>query len=307
MTSKLSELNNGSKVETFKCSSSSANTFSSSVTPLEDLYPKISDEGKQLCQQWLERRKAYISTFYQVAELVKAKVEQWTAVRGEEPSYHHLRRELFANDLVKEFENIRKGSVSLVFNAARADIRSDLEYQQRIGEWGNTSTERLRLNSELEIPTHVSRPNFHWCPYIATTDWEEQFLGCVWDIGTSIMAQSSSIVRNYTVGKGKLTNVVDYLSQRISNFNPQRILDIGCSAGGSTITIAMQFPQAEVHGIDVSSSMLRCAHALSVALDLPIHYHQMDASNTTFADGSFDLIVSNIVFHELPNEDVRSS
>ena len=27
----------------------------------------------------------------------------------------------------------------------------------------------------------------------------------------------------------------------------------------------------------------------------------MDAAHTTFADGSFDLIVSDIVFHELPN------
>jgi ubiquinone/menaquinone biosynthesis C-methylase UbiE len=65
--------------------------------------------------------------------------------------------------------------------------------------------------------------------------------------------------------------------------------------------MAMQFPNAEVQGIDVSSSMVRCGHALSVSLDLPINYHQMDASKTSFADGSFDLVVSNIVFHELPN------
>jgi 2-polyprenyl-3-methyl-5-hydroxy-6-metoxy-1,4-benzoquinol methylase len=200
-----------------------------------------------------------------------------------------------------EFELLRTGATSLVFDAARADIQADPVYQQRILNWQNSSREYLTLNPRLNIPTYVSRPNFHWCPYIPKNDWEENFLGCVWDIGTSIMGQSSSLARNYSVGGGKLTRVVEYLSELIPNFLPKRILDIGCSAGASTVTMAKQFPQAEIHGIDVSSSMVRCAHALAVALDLPIHYHQMDATSTTFPDGSFDLIVSDIVFHELPN------
>lgn len=272
-----------------------------SKTPIEDLYPNISDKGHQLCQQWIEKCNVGKSLFYEVAELVKAEVDQWTLATGEKPTYPQIRQQLFANDLIKKFEKTRTGSVNLAFSAARADIRVDLGYQQRIKDWENTTRERLHLNPKLEIPTYVSRPNFHWCPYVATNDWEEEFLGCVWDIGTSIMGQSSPNIRNYSVGTKRLISVVDYLSQLFPNFQPRRILDMGCSAGGSTITITMQFPQAQVHGIDVSSSMLRCGHALSVAHDLPIHYHQMDASKTTFADGSFDLIVSNIVFHELPN------
>lgn len=267
----------------------------------EDLYPKISAEGQQLTEKWLERRKATQTLFYQLAEFVKSEVDQWTALNGEKPSYGQIRRELLASDLMVEFDKLRQGATSFVFDAARADINADQDYQQRIIDWQNSSQEFLTLNPNLNIPTYVSRPNFHWCPYIPTTDWEEKFLGCVWDIGTSIMGQSSSTARSYTVGGGKLTRVVEYLSELIPNFQPTRILDIGCSAGASTLTMAMQFPQAEIHGIDISSSMVRCAHALAVALDLPIHYHQMDASHTTFPDGSFDLIVSDIVFHELPN------
>jgi len=270
-------------------------------TPIEDLYPIISDQGQELCQKWIEKYSATKSVFYQVAELVKAEVEKWTATRGEKPTYPQIRQQLFANDLVKEFEKMRTGTVSYAFNSARLDIKEDLEYQQRMKHWENTSTERLYLNSELEIPSYVSRPNFHWSPYVATNDWEEHFLGCVWDIGTSIMGQSSSTVRNYSLGSGRLSRMVEYLSEHFPDFKPQRILDIGCSAGGSSIAMSMEFPEAEIHAIDVSSSMLRCSHALSVALDLPINYYQMDATKTTFPDASFDLIVSNIVFHELPN------
>ena len=269
--------------------------------PIECLHPRISDQGQRLSEKWLERRKAAMELFYQVADLVRAEVAKWTAVTGEKPRYAQIRRQLLATNLIHEFEKLRKGATGLVFEAARADIGADKEYQMRITEWQNSSRERLILNPELEVPTYVSRPNFHWCPYVAVTDWEEQFLGCVWDVGTSIMGQSSSSTRNYSVGNGKLTRVVNYLSQRIPDFRPQRILDIGCSAGASTVTMAMEFPTAEIHGIDVSSSMLRCAHALAVALNLPIHYHQMDAASTTFPSGSFDLIVSDIVFHELTN------
>ncbi len=268
---------------------------------LEALYPKISDEGKELSQQWIEKYSLAKSVFYQVGELVKTEVEKWTATTGKKTTYSEIRRHLLANDLVKEFAKMRTGPASCVFNAARADINADLDYQQRIKTWENTATEYLNLNPDLEMPFYVTAPNFHWSPYVATNDWEEQFLGCVWDIGTSIMGQSSPTVRNYSIGGGRLSRMVNYLSKNFPNFKPQRILDIGCSAGGSTIVMAMEFPEAEVHGIDVSSSMLRCGHALSVALDLPIHYHQMDASQTTFPEGSFDLIVSNIVFHELPN------
>lgn len=269
--------------------------------PIEDLYPNISDEGKELFQQGIEKYSVAKSVFYQVAELVKTEVEKWTATTGKNPTYGQIRRHLLANDLVKKLAKMRTDPAGFAFKAAYADIQGDIDYQHRIKDWENTARERLNLNPELEIPTYVSRPNFHWSPYVATNDWEEQFLGCVWDIGTSIMGQSSPTVRSYKLGGGRLSRMTEYLSEQVPHFKPQRILDIGCSAGGSTIAMAMQFPDAEIYGIDVSSSMVRCGHALSVALDLPIHYHQMDASQTTFPDGHFDLIVSNIVFHELPN------
>ncbi|WP_107670340.1 class I SAM-dependent methyltransferase [Cyanothece sp. BG0011] len=254
---------------------------------LKSLCPKISTQGQQLTQEWIEKYSAAKSVFYQVAELVKTEVEQWTTTTGKQPTYGQIRRQLLTHDLVKEFEKMRTGPAGLAFNAARADINADLDYQQKIKEWENTAKERLNLNPELEMPLYVTQPNFHWCPYVATNDWEEQFLGCVWDMGTSIMGQSSPTIRHYSVGSGRLSRMVNYLLERFPNFKPRRILDMGCSAGGSTIAMAMEFPQAEIHGIDVSSSQLRCGHALSVALDLPIYYHQMDASHTTFAEGSF--------------------
>ena len=35
---------------------------------------------------------------------------------------------------------------------------------------------------------------------------------------------------------------------------------------------------------------------------MPIHYSQQNAGHTKFADGSFDLIVSNLLLHEIPQK-----
>ena len=42
----------------------------------------------------------------------------------------------------------------------------------------------------------------------------------------------------------------------LSNFNPRKILDIGCSTGLSTLKLHDSFPNAEIIGMDLSPYML---------------------------------------------------
>ena len=41
---------------------------------------------------------------------------------------------------------------------------------------------------------------------------------------------------------------------------PQRILDLGCGTGSSTLILKRTFPQAEVIGLDLSPYMLYAGH-----------------------------------------------
>ncbi|MEL7374553.1 MAG: class I SAM-dependent methyltransferase, partial [Pseudomonadota bacterium] len=68
--------------------------------------------------------------------------------------------------------------------------------------------------------------------------------------------------------------------------------------GTETIAYAQAFPDAEIWGVDLSAPFLRFAHVWAEDLGTPIHYRQVDARDTGFEAGSFDLIVSNIMFHE---------
>ena len=110
----------------------------------------------------------------------------------------------------------------------------------------------------------------------------------------------------YAPGKGNFEAAGDdrgavlarYVGARFPDLQPLRILDLGCGIGMHAQSVARAFPQAEYHAVDVAAGLLRFAHLLAEERGVPIHFYQRDAACTGFADGHFDLIVSNILFHE---------
>jgi ubiquinone/menaquinone biosynthesis C-methylase UbiE len=81
---------------------------------------------------------------------------------------------------------------------------------------------------------------------------------------------------------------------------PQRILDLGCGTGSTTVLLKQAFPEAEVVGIDLSPFMLVMAERKAQAANLDIHWRHCKAEQTPFADRSFDLVTASLLFHELP-------
>jgi SAM-dependent methyltransferase len=97
---------------------------------------------------------------------------------------------------------------------------------------------------------------------------------------------------------GRGQTAMAHVLTRFPDLQPQRILDMGCGTGASTLPAKQCFPDAEVHGIDVGASVLRYAHARAEHLDCPVHFSQQSAESTDFEDGSFDLIYSGALIHE---------
>ena len=115
----------------------------------------------------------------------------------------------------------------------------------------------------------------------------------------------------YAMGRGtaatdtKAGRIIKYLAEKELMEEPLRVLDMGCSAGASTVPYAQAWPDAEVHGIDLGAGLVRYAHGRAESMGVAVHFHQMDAGATTFADGYFDLVVSHNLFHEISNEKRR--
>jgi release factor glutamine methyltransferase len=75
---------------------------------------------------------------------------------------------------------------------------------------------------------------------------------------------------------------------------PLRIADVGTGSGCIALALAKEFPQAEIHAIDISAAALDVAHlnASRNQLEGRIQFHQADLL-AGFENNSFDLIVSN--------------
>ena len=88
-------------------------------------------------------------------------------------------------------------------------------------------------------------------------------------------------------------------------------LDVGCGSGALTIACAKRNPQARFVGIDrwgpeyASFSKQLCQDNAAAEGVSNTEFRQGNALKLNFADESFDAVVSNYVYHNIPSRDRR--
>ncbi|MFO1426426.1 MAG: class I SAM-dependent methyltransferase [Steroidobacteraceae bacterium] len=82
----------------------------------------------------------------------------------------------------------------------------------------------------------------------------------------------------------------------------RRVLDLGCGWGGLATALKERFPEADVWGIDVGGPMVRWAHHRAVKMNLAVNFAQRLGEDSKFEAGSFDIVGSYIMFHEVSAE-----
>jgi ubiquinone/menaquinone biosynthesis C-methylase UbiE len=130
-------------------------------------------------------------------------------------------------------------------------------------------------------------------------------------MATVFMKWLETSPKDYDRGIQLLTlGQIQHIKARIADHyvrQGMRVLEIGCGTG--TLTIMMAARGAEVVGIDVSPAMLAEAEKKVAAqgLEERVTLKQMDATliGERFPAGSFDVIVSTLVFSELPSDEQR--
>jgi SAM-dependent methyltransferase len=84
-----------------------------------------------------------------------------------------------------------------------------------------------------------------------------------------------------------------------------KVLDIGCGNGPLTIQIATRYPQAEATGIDYWGQAWEYSkgvcdrNAEIEGVAERVVFERASASSLPFDDGAFEVVVSNLVFHEV--------
>jgi SAM-dependent methyltransferase len=156
----------------------------------------------------------------------------------------------------------------------------------------------LELDPALEVPAPISNTEIHRQPggYVGTDEPLDALPGARYLGSSAIYGTGKGNTGPNTDSRGMV--VVDFVREHFPGLAPRRILDLGCGIGVASQAIALAFPDAEYHAIDVAPGLLRFGHVLAEQRGVPIHFHQRDAADTRFPGGHFDLVVSNILFHE---------
>jgi SAM-dependent methyltransferase len=154
----------------------------------------------------------------------------------------------------------------------------------------------LELDNEVKIPKYLTAYDIHQQPGGYHTEKIEDDIapGVVYDISLPIYSRNSMGDENDLLSQA----IIGHIQKYIKLPKPERILDLGCAIGNSTLPFAKIYPNAEIHGIDVASPCLRYAHARANALGVTAHFSQQNAEQTNFENETFDLITSCLLLHE---------
>lgn len=163
-------------------------------------------------------------------------------------------------------------------------------------KWSASTTAELRMDPAFVPPRYVTALDIHCMPggYASEVTADDVSVAALYDRGAYLYGMGFAGPLNDDLGR----SVCNYVQRKLPGFKPRRILDMGCTVGHSTLPYKSLFPDAEVWGIDVGGPCIRYAHARAAALGVEVNFAQMNAEQTDFEDGYFDLIVSHIMLHE---------
>lgn len=212
------------------------------------------------------------------------------------------------DDSFKFYSSIRYNAQEMVWRSVIPAIERNLDQlidkAKRLGGDKTLSQGSLQLDPDLEVPSNVTEIDVHLAPGSYHSEYRDDDVaaGAIYDNGLNVFAFNQMGENLNDIG----ASMSNYVRLKYPDFQPQQILDCGCTIGHNSLDWAKAFPKAEVHAVDVSAPVLRYAHARAQSQGVAVHFSQQNATRLRFEDNSFDVVFSSMFLHELPLKDIRA-
>ena len=201
----------------------------------------------------------------------------------------------------KFYSSVRYNAQEMVWRSVIPGIAADLpDMLLRAADVQDRAGGTLTLDPSVEPPENVTAVDVHLMPGVYAAP-DTPSAGAIYDNGLAVFSAGFMGRELDDIGM----SMANYVRKRFAAFAPTRILDCGCTVGHNTLAWARTYPQARVSGIDVSSSLLRYAHARAGSLGIAADFRQMDATALDYPDESFDVVFSSMFLHELSVKDIK--
>lgn len=196
---------------------------------------------------------------------------------------------------------LRRSAMEMRQQAGRSLVLRQAKELAEKAERLNQGQDTLKLNLDLEIPHYVRVVDHHCMPGSYYTELIEGDVTAAANYDSGLFVTTGGLLGRMNDGGGRA--IAQWLKTKHPEFQPKRILDIGCGLGHNVLPIALAYPNAEVIAIDVAAPMLRYGHARAQDLGVNnVAFIQMDGANSGFADESFDWIQTTMFLHETSNK-----
>lgn len=194
----------------------------------------------------------------------------------------------------RDWASVRRASQELMWDAVGRSVARQRDALETTAA-AASQLGSLTLDPNFVLPPYLAEGDVHLMPGGYHVEDYGVGQGAVMDRGGAVymLGKNGGFLND---GRGK--TIVQHLFACYPDFQPNRILELGCGIGASLVPLAAAFPEAEVHGIDVGASMLRYALARARHLGVAIDFAQGDAERTRYENASFDLVFSATLMHE---------
>ncbi len=212
---------------------------------------------------------------------------------------HDVRKAMNKDPLHNFWGALRRNTMEMrQVNGQHVTLRQLDDLAHRAAEI-NAGSNRLMLDPSVEVPAYVKAVDHHCMPGSYHRELIEGDVSPAANYDAGFFITTGGTIGGLCDGAGE--SIAQWLKDQDANFKPKRILDIGCALGNSLLPIAQAFPEADIVAIDISAPMLRYGHARATSLGVKnITFMQMSGEDlSTFADGSFDFVMTSIFLHEL--------
>lgn len=276
--------------------SDSANIFQQedhAVLPKANIDEKSRQEFAKSFKQYIQER--ILPGVRQVYDCRSA--PQFGKAHGQAPSDRHEARKAIGSDpFFQGYLSLQRLSQELMWRSVTDSVDRQLDTLIDTAKSVPSAGGSLSVDPEFVPPRYTMAVDIHCMPggYASVLSDDDISAGAVYDRGVYLYAMGYMGPFNDDMGR----SVCNYITRKFPDFSPQKIVDLGCTVGHSTLPFAETFKDADVHGVDIGQGILRYAHARAENLGRKVHFSQQDASKLEFEDNSFDLVVSHILLHE---------